>query len=108
MDTTEEEEDEEHDEDEEKEKNDRISTQQDNFPFEFSIRLLRLKMMLNNQPVPRLMEPGVRKKGQLNISHIISKTASFCRDPSPPLSKKRFILKLPQTVSSRRIYLCLV
>merc|ERR550539_1920123 len=48
---------------EEEEKDGEVSVEQDRFPFEFSIRLLRLKLMLNSQALPPLMEPGVRRKG---------------------------------------------
>ena len=48
---------------------------QENFPFEFSIRLLRLKLMLNNQPLPPLMEPGVRRKGCVITGR---NTCEFC------------------------------
>ena len=53
----------EEDEEEEEEKDDQVSVEQDSFPFEFSVRLLRLKLMLNSQALPPLMEPGVRRKG---------------------------------------------
>ena len=57
------EEDGEDDEEEEEEKDGEVSAEQDSFPFAFSIRLLRLKLMLNSQALPPLMEPGVRRKG---------------------------------------------
>ena len=58
-----EEDEEEDEEEEEEEKAGDVSVEQDSFPFEFSIRLLRLKLMLNSQALPPLMEPGVRRKG---------------------------------------------
>ena len=52
---------EEDEEDEVEEVEEEKASLQENFPFEFSIRLMRLKMMLNNQALPPLMEPGVRR-----------------------------------------------
>ena len=59
----EEDDEEDEEEEEEEEKTGQVSVEQDSFPFEFSIRLLRLKLMLNSQALPPLMEPGVRRKG---------------------------------------------
>ena len=62
-DEVEEDEEEDEEEEEEEEKDGQVGVEQESFPFEFSIRLLRLKLMLNSSPLPPLMEPGVRRKG---------------------------------------------
>ena len=52
-----------------------VNLQQESLPFEFSIRLLRLKLMLNNPPLTPLMEPGVRRKGTVISGR---NTCEFC------------------------------